>query len=83
MQGYEIAALYGLVALSVFLVRDRIPELFTARVWVRLAVVIVASAGLSVPFLIRGNNLIRDRFEPLVVVAVIAGCIGLVAWLRR
>ncbi|HEY7526134.1 MAG TPA: hypothetical protein VIA82_04810 [Candidatus Limnocylindria bacterium] len=83
MQGYEIAALYGLVALSVFLVRDRIPELFTAPVWVRLAVVVVATVGLSVPFLVRGNNLIRDRFEPFVVIAIIGGCIGLVAWLRR
>jgi len=83
MQGYEIAALYGLVALSVFLVRDRIPELFTAPLWIRLAVVIVAAVGLSVPFLVRGNNLIRDRWEPFVVLVVILGCIGLVARLRR
>jgi len=83
MQGYEIAALYGLVALSVFLVRDRIPELLTAPLWVRLAAVAVAAFGLSVPFLVRGNNLIRDRWEPFVVLAVIGGCIGLVAWLRR
>ena len=83
MQGYEIAALYGLVAVTVFLVRHRLPDLLAAPLLVRLGAVLVAGVGLSIPFLVRGNNLVRDRFEPFVVAAFIGACIGLVIWLRR
>jgi hypothetical protein len=83
MQGYEIAALYGLVAVTVFLVRRRLPDLLAASPLVRLGVAVVAAVGLSIPFLVRGNNLVRDRFEPFVVVAFVGACIGLVIWLRR
>ena len=38
MQGLEIAGLYALIALSVYALRDRIPELNTAPVAVRLTV---------------------------------------------
>ena len=83
MQGLEILGLYALVALAVFLVRRRIPELLSAPVPVRIAVGVAIGIGLVIPFLVRGNNLVRDRFEPLVLGAFVLGLIGLVIWLRR
>jgi len=82
-QGIEILALYLLVAIAVFLVRRRIPDLFAAPAWVRVVVGVVVGIGLSIPFLVRGNNLVRDRFEPLVLGVFVLGLIGLVIWLRR
>lgn len=83
MQGFEIAALYAVAAVTVLLVRRRIPDLLAASLFVRLAAVLVIAIGLSIPFLVRGNNLVRDRLEPLVVAAFFAACIGIVIWLRR
>ena len=83
LQGLEIIGLYVLVAIAVFLVRRRIPELGTAPVSVRIAVGVAMGLGLSIPWLVRGNNLIRDRFEPWVLSAFVLGLIALVIWLRR
>ena len=83
LQGLEIIGLYVLVAIAVFLVRRRIPDLLAAPVAVRIAVGVVIGLGLSIPFLVRGNNLIRDRFEPYVLIVFVLGLIGLVIWLRR
>ncbi len=83
LQGLEIIGLYVLVAIAAFLVRRRIPDLLAAPVTVRIAVGVVIGLGLSVPFLVRGNNLIRDRFEPLVLGVFVLGLIGVVIWLRR
>lgn len=83
MQGYEVAALYALVALTVLLLRKRIPDLLAAPLLVRLGVGTIIGLGLSVPILMHGRNLVRDRFEPVVIVAFVAVLIGLVIWLRR
>ena len=83
MQGYEFAALYVLAGVTAFLVRDRIGELLSASLPVRLGALAVVAFGLGLPLLVRGNNLVRDRFEPLVVGGFVAICIGLVVWSRR
>ena len=83
MQGFEIAGLYALVGLAVYAVRHRIPELTTAPVALRLAVGTVVGLSLCVPILVRGTNLVPDRLEPVLVIAIIAALAGLVFWLRR
>jgi len=49
----------------------------------RLAVGTVVGLSLCVPILVRGTNLVPDRLEPAVVIAIIAALAGLVFWLRR
>jgi len=83
MQGFEIAGLYALVGLAVFAVRHRLPELQAAPVALRLAVGTVVGLSLCVPILVRGTNLVPDRLEPAVVIAIVAALAGLVFWLRR
>ena len=78
----EIAGLYALIALAVYALRDRIPELNTAPVAVRLTVgTIVGLTLLHAHPHARAHNLIPDALEPLTVIAFVATLFMLV--LRR
>ena len=83
MQGFEIAGLYVLVAITVVVLRHRIPELMAAPLPLRLAVVAILVVLVMFPFLLRGVNLIPDRLEPVLGALVVAGLIGLIIWFRR
>jgi hypothetical protein len=83
VQGFEIAGLYVLVAITVVVLRHRIPELMAAPLPLRLAVGAILVLLVLFPFLLRGVNLIPDRLEPVLGALVVAGLIGLIIWFRR
>jgi len=80
VQTFELLAFYAIVAVTAFLLRDRLRSLGDAPVGWRLAGGFVLGAALVLPLLAKGVDVVPDGLEPLVFAALVAVLVFLV-WL--
>ena len=71
MQLLELVTFYALVGIAIYLFRGKLATLDEAPVWWRLAAGFAVGALIAFPMVVRGVDILSDRWEPMALTGLV------------